>query len=73
MEIEAPAMPEAGHRAILEWPVVERGAGMRADVFHGIELPFMLENGHVAFANFKLASFTFWDVIDTGKTDGVCV
>jgi hypothetical protein len=42
---------------------------MRTDVFHGVKLSFMAEDGHKAITHAEFTSLAFGDIIDTGESD----
>src|SRR3989475_3450080 len=69
VEVKPPAVPQARHRAAIDGAVIERRAGMRTDVFHGVKLALMAEDGHKAITHAEFTSLTFGDIIDTGESD----
>src|SRR5215831_19624153 len=44
VEVKPPAVPQARHCATIDGTVIERRAGMRTDVFHGVKLSLMAED-----------------------------
>src|SRR5215510_7254980 len=69
VEVKPPAVPQARHRATIDGTVIERRAGMRTDVFHGIKLSLMAEDGHKAIPHAEFTSLAFGDIIDTSESD----
>src|SRR2546428_12010980 len=68
VEVKPPAVPQARHRATIDGTVIERCAGMRTDVFHGVKLSLMAEDSHKAITHAEFTSLTFGDIIDTGES-----
>src|SRR5207302_5277091 len=69
VEVKPPAVPQARYRATIDGTVIERRAGMWTDVFHGIKLSLMAEDGHKAITHAEFTSLAFGDIIDTGESD----
>src|SRR5262249_18388272 len=69
VEVKPTAVPQARHRATIDGTVIERRAGMRTDVFHGVKLSLMAEDGHKAITHAEFTSLAFGDIIDTGESD----
>ena len=69
VQVETPTVPEASHRALAYGAVVQRRTGVWTHVFQGVKLAVVSEDSDVACADPEFASFAFWNVSDTGKTD----
>src|SRR5437867_13127512 len=69
LQVEPPAMPQARHGATIDRAIVQRGASMWADVFHGVKLSLMAEDRHKAITHTKFMPLSFGDVLYLGESD----